>query len=329
VTGSDERPTERLPRIAVDLLGGDDAPAVVVDGALRAIGADLDLELLLVGPTAVADEVVAQLPAAWRERVSTLVANRGIGMTGPVAGGADRRTTIGSAVLAVASGYADAMVSAGATGPIVAAAVMALGRVDQVRRPALAVTLAGARGPTVLLDVGAGMQPSHADLVQHAVLGAAYAHLVAGVAEPRVGLLTVGSEPGKGDRLRRSVDATLRDWPLPGPASYLGPVEGGDVVTGARADVVVTDGFTGNVLLKGIEAALASVADAYPPTVVPRAAVLLGVRGAVVICHGAADGCDVESGIALAARLVRTGLIRAVTELGKAADPAVLAEVNP
>jgi glycerol-3-phosphate acyltransferase PlsX len=295
-------------RIAVDLLGGDDAPAVVVDGAQQACRADPHLMLLLVGPSPAADEVITALPVADRARVEVLAVDRGVAMTDSVVDGADPDTTLGAAVAALTGHRVDAIVSAGASGAIVTAAVVGLGRVHRVRRPALAAILPGVRGPLVLLDVGAGMQVSPVDLVQHATLGAAYATLAAGVERPRVGLLSVGSEPGKGDRLRRSADTHLRVQ-APAVGTYVGPVEGHDVVLGARADVVVTDGFTGNVLLKGIEAALAAAPGSYPPTEVPRAAALLGVVGTVVVCHGAADGADVASGIALAARLVRADVI--------------------
>ncbi|MGE5829396.1 MAG: phosphate acyltransferase PlsX [Micromonosporaceae bacterium] len=301
-------------RIAVDLLGGDHAPAVVVDGALRASGADPDLHLLLVGPSPVADEVIAALPGPARDRVATLPVERGVGMGDPVTHGADRRTSIGAAALALAAGAADALVSAGSSGATVAAAVMAVGRTPGVRRPALAAILASATHPLVFLDVGAGMQCTAADLVQHAALGAGYARHAAGLARPRVGLLSVGTEPGKGDRLRRATDAALRLHPL-GDAVYVGTVEGSDVVTGARADVVVTDGFTGNVLLKGVESALAAAAAPHPPTAVPRAAALLGVAGTVVVCHGAADAEDLASGISLAAGLVRAGITGRLAEI--------------
>jgi glycerol-3-phosphate acyltransferase PlsX len=295
-------------RIAVDLLGGDDAPAVVVDGALRACSADPDLNLLFVGPRPVADEIAAELDAAERPSIETLVVERGVAMGDPASHGADPQTSIGAAMLALASARVDAVVSAGASGASVAAAVMALGRIPGVRRPALAAILPGVGGPLVLLDVGAGMQCNPVDLVQHAALGVGYARLATGLGHLRVGLLSVGAEPGKGDRLRRAADAALRLHQLP-DASYVGPVEGNDVVTGARADVVVTDGFTGNVLLKGIEAALAAAPGSFPPTAVPRAAALLGVAGTVVICHGAANGEDIASGLTLAARLVRTDVI--------------------
>ncbi len=302
----------------MDLLGGDDAPDVVVDGALQALAADPDLSLVAVGPPSVADALTGALPDAWRSRVAVRVAQRGVAMSDSPGRGADPMTSIGATMQAVATGSAEAAVSAGASGVTVAAAVMALGRVPGVRRPALTATLPRASGPLVLLDVGAGMQVSAADLLCHASLGAVYANLAAGVGSPRVGLLSVGSEPGKGDRLRRAADAALRAHRWPAGATYVGPVEGHDVVLGRRADVVVTDGFTGNVLLKAVEAALATVsrgADA-----VPRAAALLGVPTTVVVCHGAADRADLASGIALAARLVRGDV---VARVGRSVAPLV------
>jgi glycerol-3-phosphate acyltransferase PlsX len=197
-------------RIAVDLLGGDDAPAVVVDGALQACGADPDLQLLLVGPSPVADEVLRALTPADRARVEVLAVGRAVGMSDPVALGADPQTSIGASILALASGQVAAVVSAGASGATVAAAVMGVGRLTGVRRPALAAILPGVNGPLVLLDVGAGMQVHPADLVQHAAIGASYARLAAGIQRPRIGLLSVGTEAGKGDKPRRSADAALR-----------------------------------------------------------------------------------------------------------------------
>jgi glycerol-3-phosphate acyltransferase PlsX len=300
--------TPGAQRIAVDLLGGDDAPAVVVDGALQACRAEPDLQLLLVGPRRVADEIIAALPDIDRSRVSVHAVDRGVGMTDPVAHGADPETSIGAAMLALGSGRVAAVVSAGASGASVAAAVVGLGRMHGVRRPALAAILPGVNGPLVLLDVGAGMQVNPIDLVQHAALGVGYAHIAAALGRPRVGLLSVGAEPGKGDRLRRAADAALGVHRFPG-ATYVGPVEGNDIVTGERADIIVTDGFTGNVVLKAIEAALAVAADsAFPPTAVPRAAALLGVAGTVVVCHGAATAAELASGIALASSLVRVDL---------------------
>ncbi|WP_091274798.1 phosphate acyltransferase PlsX [Micromonospora haikouensis] len=291
-------------RIAVDLLGGDDAPAVVVDGALRAMRADPDLHLLLVGPAEVADELIGALDPAQRARVTVRPVRAAVGMAeNPVAARAD--STVRTAATAVRDGLADAMVSAGSTGATVTAAALGLGRWPHVRRPALVATLPAVAGPVVLLDVGGSLEPGPATLARHAVLGAAYAAVAHGVVEPRVGLLSVGTEAGKGDRLRRSADLALAAAPLPCAARYVGLVEGYDIASGLRADVVVTDGFTGNVLLKAIEGAYAMAGGPPPGGGAPRAAALLGVAGTVVVCHGAARGQDVASGIALAAHLWR------------------------
>ncbi len=302
-------------RIAVDLLGGDHAPAVVVDGALLACQADPALHLLLVGPLEAAGEVLGALPPGDRARISTL----------PIAPG-DRveswvESGVRSAVLAVAQGTADAVLSAGNTGATVTSAALGLGRRPGVRRPPLAAVLPTAAGRLVLLDVGSSVDPDEETVVMHARLGSAYASVVHGVSEPRVGLLTIGTERGKGDRLRRALPALLAGLELPGGGRYIGLVEGNDVVTGTVADVVVTDGFTGNVLLKGLETAYAELGPPHhhgrPPDgdSPPRAALLLGVRGTVVVCHGAASGPDLAAGIAFAAQLHRRAAIAAMAEM--------------
>lgn len=315
-------------RIAVDLLGGDDAPAVVVDGALRACGADPDLHLLLVGPERVADEVFAALDEADRRRVSTRPVPRGVGMADSPIRASRPDTTVRSAVAAVARGEADAVVSAGASGAIVTAAVLGFGRLARphrsasdpgtrsaggaANRPALAASLPGVDRPVVLLDVGGSLEASPATLTRHAILGAAYARAFHGVAEPRVGLLSIGTERGKGDRARRAAEPILAAADLPAGAHYIGLVEGHEVCLGSRADVVVTDGFTGNVLLKGIEGAYVMAGGRSSA---PRAAALLGVPGITVVCHGAASGVDVASGIGLAAALHRRAVGPALASL--------------
>ncbi|WCN82773.1 phosphate acyltransferase PlsX [Micromonospora sp. LH3U1] len=309
-------------RIAVDLLGGDDAPAVVVDGALRAMRADPDLHLLLVGPTEVADELIAALDPAQRARITVRPVRDVVGMADyPSAARAE--STVRAAVTAVRDGTADALVSAGATGATVTAAVLGLGRWPEIRQPALVATLPAVAGPVVLLDVGGSLEPRPATLARHAVLGAAYAEVAHSIAAPRVGLLSVGTEAGKGDRVRRATDPLLAVEPLPGGARYVGLVEGYDVTHGGRADVVVTDGFTGNVLLKAIEGAYAMAGGPPAEGGAPRAAALLGVAGTVVVCHGSALAADVASGIALAAHLWRrraTDLVSALLDGNAATD---------
>jgi glycerol-3-phosphate acyltransferase PlsX len=384
-------PEPGIARIAVDLLGGDHAPAVVVDGALRACQADPALQLILVGPLEAADAVLRALDPADRHRVTTIAAPADhdpsasaraqtaapvgsgdgrdrpagpdsgsgreddrpagpgesdsrpadVGRSAADASGPDRRDAVfvrpdramfraatpdqalsrvesgvRTAVLAVAQGLADAVVSAGNTGATVTSAALGLGRWPGVRRPALAAVLPTAAGRLVLLDVGSSVDPDEQTLITHARLGAAYAAVVHDVPRPRVGLLTIGTEHGKGDRLRRAVPHRFDTIDLPAGARYAGLVEGNDVVTGTVADVVVTDGFTGNVLLKGLETAYARIG---PPvgsaSVPPRAAVLLGVAGTVVVCHGSASGPDVAAGIAFAAQLHRRAAVAAMAEM--------------
>jgi phosphate acyltransferase len=310
-------------RIAVDLLGGDHAPAVVVDGALRACQADPALQLLLVGPVEAAGEVVAALDPADRPRVSALPA-AGAPVGHPASAGWIE-SGVRAAVLAVAQGLADAVVSAGSTGATVTSAALGLGRWPGVRRPALAAVLPAAAGRVVLLDVGASVDPDEQTLAVHALLGAAYAATVHAVGAPRVGLLSIGTEHGKGDRLRRAAAPLLAAMPLPAGARYAGLVEGHDVVLGSAADVVVTDGFAGNILLKGLETAYAVARPPGPPAdVPPRAAILLGVGGTVVVCHGAATGPDVAAGIVLAADLHRRAAVPAIAGLVPPDPAAVL-----
>jgi glycerol-3-phosphate acyltransferase PlsX len=325
-------------RIAVDLLGGDHAPAVVVDGALRACQADPALHLLLVGPPEAAGALLAALDPADRDRVRTLAAPAERADLVRVAPPPERPSVrrrgrldatasdkhaeswvesgVRTAVLAVVQGLADAVVSAGNTGATVTSAALGLGRWPGVRRPALAAVLPTAAGRLVLLDVGSSVDPDEQTLATHARLGAAYAAVVHEIDEPRVGLLTIGTERGKGDKLRRSAPSVLAAQPLPAGARFIGLVEGNDVVLGSAADVVVTDGFTGNVLLKGLETAYALVGP--PPRTTeapPRAAILLGVSGTVVVCHGAADAQDLAAGIALAAHLHRHAAVAAIAGL--------------
>jgi glycerol-3-phosphate acyltransferase PlsX len=290
-------------RIAVDLLGGDDAPAAVVDGALLALGSDPLLHLHLVGPADVVDQVYSLCPPADHPRLSHRLVGRRVGMADAPARAMRPDTTVRAGVEAVMAGETDALVSAGASGATVTAAVVGLGRLEGVRRPALAALIPAQSGPLVLLDVGASPDTSAPLLTQHAALGVEYARRVLGRSAIRVGLLNIGVEPGKGDRARRVADVALHGAVLPESTTYVGSVEGHDVPLGGRADVVVTDGFTGNILLKGIEGAYTLAGGVADTRSVPWAAALLGIAGTVVVCHGAATGPDIASGIVLAARL--------------------------
>ena len=292
----------RPVRVALDLLGGDRAPEVVVAGALAALAEDPGLHLVVAGPP--------RLRPHWEsvaDRVTLLATDEGVSMAdAPVRAVRSRPTSVRLAVESVRHGAADAVVSVGPTGAAVAAAVTELGKLPGFRRPALAVLLPSVANPVVLVDVGAHAGASDADLVRHARLGTAYAIAVLGLAVPRVGLLSVGTEPGKGDPLRKRADRGLAGSGL----RYIGLVEGYDVPLGGRADVIVTDGFTGNIVLKTLEGSLALAAatgvTADPTKVATlRAATLLGVAGAVVIGHGAAGAAEVAGCLAHAAVAVR------------------------
>jgi glycerol-3-phosphate acyltransferase PlsX len=198
-------------------------------------------------------------------------------------------------------------------------------------RPGLAVVLPTRPGPTVLLDAGATADPKPEMLVAFAQLGVAYAQVACGIAEPRVGLLTIGAEPGKGNRLARRAHELLAGAPSHGslPLRFVGNVEGGDLLAG-KADVIVTDGFTGNVALKTLEGAAAFAADQMRAALTGSAAArfgalfqrrglremagrmdaetyggaaLLGLEGTVVIAHGAATAKGITSACRLAADL--------------------------
>ncbi|MDX6268266.1 MAG: phosphate acyltransferase [Frankiales bacterium] len=298
-------------RVALDLLGGDHAPEAVIDGALLAVAQDPSVEVILVGPP----DVAAALLAARGASLPVVSATESVGMDEDPARGvrAKRDATVRTIHRLVREGAltgqstgqgdggADVAVSVGPTGAVLAGAVLTLGRLTA--RPAVAVVVPTPHGPVVLLDAGATSETTPEQLVAYAVLGSAYAEAL-GVQQPRVGLLNVGSEPGKGDQLRKDAFALL----LQAPVRFIGNVEGHDVPLGGPADVVVTDGFTGNVLLKAVEGATTR-------TDLPRAALLVGVDGLSVVGHGAASAADVAACVLHAADLARQGLMPRLREV--------------
>ena len=309
-----------MVRVALDMLGGDGAPEVVAD-AVAILGDDIDL--LLVGPT---DLTITLLRQRGVQDPPPIV-HTDIGVPMDADPLAALRTHPQASVLlaaaAVRDGDADAWVSVGHTGAAVAAAALVLGRTPHMTRPALAVVLPALHGPVVILDAGATLDVTPDVLLQYAVAGSTYARTI-GIADPRVGLLSIGTEPGKGDPLRRvGYEVMAAALPAHG-VSFAGLVEGYEAASGRIANVIVTDGFTGNVLLKAIEGAVAwsavRMGDAYGDRA-PALAVmhdtavgdfaggmLLGVGGVTVIGHGAATPEHVASCVRLAAKSVRGGL---------------------
>lgn len=314
--------------IALDLLGGDDAPAVVADAVAAHLADPGGIALALVGPAAVARTLLAER-GVDADAVAVVDAGRGAPMAASPLSTlrAHDDVTVAVAVGLVAKGIADGWVSVGHTGAAVAAAVLGLGRIGGMSRPALTVVVPSLAGPVVLLDVGAATDATPDVLRQLALAGWAYARTL-GVEDPGVGLLSIGSEAGKGDRLRKSTHDLLEEA-LPAAVRYVGPVEGHDVASGTRAQVVVTDGFTGNVLLKGLEGAVAwsaqrmgeAYGDAGPAWEVARTTatsqfaggVLLGVNGVTVVGHGAGTAEEIVACIQLAGAAARTGLVAATS----------------
>jgi phosphate acyltransferase len=324
-------------RVAVDLLGGDGAPDVVTTAvadwlARPGRGA---VSLTLVGPETTARAGVAAAGAdPDHPALSYAAADRAVAMVDAPVAAVRTHRDLGVRVAAelVRDGAADAIVSAGHTGALVVATSLVWGRRSSAARPALAVLVPATAGPVLLLDVGASPDATPEVLVSHAALGVGHLTASGLVAHPRVGLLNLGAETGKGDALRRGADPLLH---AAFGTGYVGQVEGHDLSAGALADVVVTDGFTGNVALKAMEGAVrwatALAASAYPDPAPALAAVrgalhapygaglLLGVRGTAVAAHGATSGQGLRAAITLAATVAgRTATTVAAMEPGGA-----------
>ncbi|MBT2660247.1 phosphate acyltransferase PlsX [Bacillus sp. ISL-45] len=239
-------------RLAVDAMGGDNAPREIVLGAMKAIQKYSDIHIVLVG-----DEKRIREHLTNEERIEILHTEEVILSTDePVR--AVRRKKTASMVLAaqqVADGNADACISAGNTGALMAAGLFVVGRIDGIERPALAPTLPTIGGEGfLLLDVGANADAKPEHLVQYAIMGSIYSEKARGITNPRVGLLNIGTEEKKGNELVRNTYELLKEADI----NFIGNVESRDLLEGA-ADVVVADGFTGNMVLKTIEGTAMSV----------------------------------------------------------------------
>ncbi|PKR87023.1 phosphate acyltransferase PlsX [Heyndrickxia camelliae] len=239
-------------KIAIDAMGGDHAPKEIVLGINRAIEEFRDIEILLYG-----DESQIKQYLQPNSRVQVIHTDEVIsGSDEPVK--AVRRKKNASMVLmaqAVANGEADACISAGNTGALMASGLFIVGRIEGIDRPALAPTLPTIDGKGfVMLDLGANAEAKPEHLVQYAIMGSIYANKVRGIQNPRVGLLNIGTEEKKGNELTKKAFELLKQADL----NFVGNVESRDLLNGP-ADVVVTDGFTGNMVLKSIEGTASSV----------------------------------------------------------------------
>lgn len=239
-------------KIAIDAMGGDHAPKEIVLGALKALDTFNDLHIIFIG-----DENKIKEFTKEHDRLTIIHTDEVITSTDePVR--AVRRKKNSSMVLAakeVSEGRADACISAGNTGALMAAGLFVVGRIEGIERPALAPTLPTIGGEGfVFLDVGANSDAKPEHLVQYAIMGSIYSQKVRGVENPRVGLLNIGTEEKKGNELTKHTYEMLQKEDI----HFIGNVEARDLLNGA-ADVVVTDGFTGNMVLKSIEGTALSV----------------------------------------------------------------------
>ncbi len=313
-------------RIALDAMGTDQAPAIEVAGAVSALqDPESEFELLLVGDRAALEGEVARHRGFPRDRLRIVHAPDRVLGAGPPSTALRRKpqSSIAIGLRLHREGEADAFVSAGSTGAVMAASLHILGPLNGVDRPAIGTVVPTARGPLLLLDAGANVDCKPHQLVQFARLGKVYAQDLMDIPRPRVGLLNIGEEPKKGDELAAETHQRLLESGL----NFVGNVEGGGIVDGS-CDVLVCDGFVGNVLLKFYESVASfvvglltsAIGELEPNREVDEVfrlldytetggAPLLGLNGIPIICHGRSPEKAIRSAIGVADRAARASMV--------------------
>ena len=321
--------------IAVDAMGGDNAPDAIVEGAKRAVD-ELGVPVVLVGrPGEMGD--TGDLPIIEASEVIAMDAEPGSSVRKM------KDSSLVRAAEAVRDGNASAMVSAGNTGATMASALLRMGRIKGIQRPAIATPIpVPGSTPTTLLDAGANAECKPEWLVEFAQMGGVYARDRFGIDRPKVGLLSIGEEAGKGSPFVKECFELLSDptWAAAANCEWIGNVEGRDVMT-QEADVIVTDGFTGNVTLKTLEGAMRAimgrllvaldtdddtraagvalgpaldtmVGELHPDSV--GGALLLGVKGVCVISHGSSSPDAMVNAIRVASEMVEVEMVDHLAE---------------
>lgn len=317
-------------RIAVDAMGGDHAPQVNVDAAVAA-AREFGIRSLLVGRAGDLRRLVSE-SGYHGDAIEIVDAPEVVGMNDPATAAIrkKRNSSIRVAADCVRDGRAQGLVSAGHTGAAMVVAKMVIGTIEGVDRPALATILPNLTGFCLLLDVGANPEAKTQHFKEFAVMGSIYAQLVFGKPSPSIGLMSIGEEDTKGSDRTKEAFRTLKETGL----NFVGNVEGRDVFNG-KVDVIVTDGFTGNVILK-VSEALAEMVEKLLREEIKKTlqasvgfllsrsafrsfksrldyseyggAPMLGVKGCVIICHGRSSAKAVKNAIRLAAEFSRQGL---------------------
>lgn len=357
-------------RIAIDAMGGDRAPEEVVKGALAA-ARDLHVEVILVGEESA---IAPFLPTPMPPGVSVHAASQVVAMgEAPTTVRKKKDSSIVVATRLHKEGLADAVLSAGNSGAAAAAALFTLERISGVERPAIATIFPTEKRPTVLLDAGANVDCRPRHLAEFAIMGSAYSRCILGIIsktagdffgvsendvpsqnKPTVGLLSIGEEESKGNELTKSAFKLIQENATCGGYTFQGNVEGRDLGAG-NVDVVVCDGFVGNVVLKVAEGlakmfggelrrALKSSWRTKIGAIIVKpgllkfkkrldytefgGAALLGVNGVCIICHGSSDHRSIYSAIRIAKHVVETDVVGTITELMEAATAARLLPDN-
>jgi len=324
-------------KVAVDGMGGDNAPGVVVEGVAEALRRYPDLEVLLVGHEKRMAPFIKKHGLTRHPRLNVVHAEQAVRMDEPstTAVRAKKDSSITVAASLVAKGEADALVSAGHTGATVAATKIKMRMLPGVDRPAIATIMPATQGPFILLDAGANIDCKPIHLAQFAVMGEVFARLAFSALRPRIGLLSVGEEDVKGNDLTKEAFKILSDMPL----NFVGNVEG-NMLFHKAADVVVCDGFVGNVLLKSSEgmakASMYWLKEALSKNPIRMTgailmkqafkelkeigdaeeyggARLLGVNGICIIGHGSSSPKAIRNAIRVAEESVKFGMNRIIT----------------
>ena len=324
--------------VSVDAMGGDAGPGIVVTALLRVVQRHPNVTFILSGDETVLNELLAR-NSRLKGRVSVRHAPERVSMEDKPSHvlRRGRNTSMWHAIDAVKSGDAEVAVSAGNTGALMAMSMFQLGIIDGISRPAIASIWPTMRGQSVVLDCGANVSATGEQLVDFAVMGEAFAHIILGLERPSVGLLNVGTEEQKGNDGVKEAAAILRATSL--PMAFHGFIEGNDIAEGT-VDVVVTDGFTGNIALKTAEgtaklvgqflrrslkrtwmgqlgAFIASGAlGALRRKLDPRAAnggIFLGLKGVVVKSHGGTDAIGFASALDMAIAMAKADINSRIT----------------
>lgn len=315
--------TSAASRIALDAMGGDHAPREIVLGALLA-AAEHPGDILLVGKEEVLREELASASSSLPSNITIVDAREVVEMDDTAIAPLRKKRNSSIRVCAnlVAEGRADAFVSAGNTGAAWTSARVVMGMIEGVERPALAAILPNQKGHTLLLDVGANVDSKPNNLREFAVMGHFYAQMVFGIDEPRVGLMSIGEEEGKGNELTKETYRVMRETGL----NFIGNAEGRDVFNG-NCDVIVCDGFIGNVVLKASEAlgefVSRTLREEMTKSVTRKVggllaksafdglkkrmdyseyggAPLLGVKGGCIVCHGRSNAKAIKNAVRVA-----------------------------